>query len=214
MRAALAACRVAGIETNLDYLRQVIDDAAFARGGMTTALSAQLPYVRHAIDVIDAGVQTTVQDYPGRLGYWHVGVPPSGPMDALAFRAANRLVGNGDYAAGLEIAVVGPTLRFRLRYCDRADGRGFRRSAGWRTGRRWRPSRSRPVHAGDDNGARSGRARLSCDFRRHRCAGVSGKPSTFILGGFGGHAGRVLRAGDVMQSRHGPPRPRGKRRLS
>ena len=41
-----------------------------------------------------ARTQTTVQDYPGRLGYWHVGVPPSGPMDALAFRAANRLVGN------------------------------------------------------------------------------------------------------------------------
>ena len=47
-----------------------------------------------AIEVLDGGTQTTVQDYPGRLGYWHVGVPPSGPMDALSFRLANRLVGN------------------------------------------------------------------------------------------------------------------------
>ena len=39
-------------------------------------------------------------------------MPPSGPMDALAFRLANALVGNGDDAAGLEFAITGPTLRF------------------------------------------------------------------------------------------------------
>ncbi len=53
-----------------------------------------------------------LQDWPGRTGYWNVGVPPSGPMDALAFRLANALVGNGDDAAGLEFAITGPTLRF------------------------------------------------------------------------------------------------------
>ena len=37
---------------------------------------------------------TTVQDWPGRVGYWHVGVPPSGPMDDYAFRVANELAGN------------------------------------------------------------------------------------------------------------------------
>ena len=54
------------------------------------------------------GTQTTVQDYPGRLGYWDVGVPPSGPMDALSFRLANRLVGNPDGAAGARVHAVGP----------------------------------------------------------------------------------------------------------
>ena len=46
------------------------------------------------------------------MGYWHVGVPPSGPMDHLAFRLANRLVGNPEGTAALEIAVIGPSLRF------------------------------------------------------------------------------------------------------
>ena len=55
---------------------------------------------------------TTVQDHPGRLGYWAVGVPPSGPMDDLSFRLGNRLVGNDEGAAGLELTVNGPTLRF------------------------------------------------------------------------------------------------------
>ena len=44
---------------------------------------------RARIEVLAAGTQTTVQDYPGRLGYWNVGVPPSGPMDGLSFRLAN-----------------------------------------------------------------------------------------------------------------------------
>src|SRR5260370_13400455 len=53
----------------------------------------------------------TDQYYPGRLGHWDVGVPPSGPMDALSFRLGNRLVGNSSDAAGLECTLLGPTLR-------------------------------------------------------------------------------------------------------
>ena len=41
-------------------------------------------------------------------------MPPSGPMDALAFRLGNALVGNGEGAAGLEFAITGPTLRFHV----------------------------------------------------------------------------------------------------
>ena len=57
-----------------------------------------------------------MQDYPGRTKLWHVGVPPSGPMDALAFRLANALVGNEESAAGLEITLSGaPTACALLR---------------------------------------------------------------------------------------------------
>ena len=52
--------------------------------------------------VVDrAGPMTTVQDWPGRIGYWGVGVPPSGPMDDLSFRLANTAVGNLFNRAGL-----------------------------------------------------------------------------------------------------------------
>ena len=64
------------------------------------------------IEIINAGLYTTVQDYPGRVGYWNVGIPPSGPMDALALRIANKLVSNGDHEAGLEITAMGPQLKF------------------------------------------------------------------------------------------------------
>lgn len=62
--------------------------------------------------VLEPGLQTTVQDWPGRVGHWRVGIPPSGPMDALAFRLANLLVGNPAGAPGLEIQFLGPALRF------------------------------------------------------------------------------------------------------
>src|SRR5207248_7439457 len=50
--------------------------------------------------------------YPGRLRFWNVGVPPSGPMDDLAFRLGNQIVGNTPGCAGLELTGKGPTLQF------------------------------------------------------------------------------------------------------
>ena len=54
---------------------------------------------------------TTVQDL-GRTGWQRYGVPVAGAMDGWALRAANRLVGNPDGAAGLELTLAGPTLQF------------------------------------------------------------------------------------------------------
>lgn len=62
-----------------------------------------------AIDVVEAGLLTTVQD-AGRWGWQHLGVPVGGAMDVRALAAANRAVGNGRSSAGLEMTVVGPTL--------------------------------------------------------------------------------------------------------
>ncbi|MEW9518114.1 5-oxoprolinase/urea amidolyase family protein [Streptomyces tubercidicus] len=65
-----------------------------------------------ALEVLEPGVQTTVQDYPGRRGLQAKGFFPAGPVDHFAFRVANRLVGNEPGAAGLEI----PMGRFRVRF--------------------------------------------------------------------------------------------------
>ena len=69
------------------------------------------------IDVIKAGLETSVQDFPGRYGFWEQGFPPSGPFDMWSFRLANLLVGNppggpliirdDPGAAGLEITMAG-----------------------------------------------------------------------------------------------------------
>jgi 5-oxoprolinase (ATP-hydrolysing) subunit C len=63
-------------------------------------------------EVVVPGLETSIQDYPGRIGFWNQGFPPSGPMDSWSFRIANLLVGNEAGAAGLEAQFMGPTLKF------------------------------------------------------------------------------------------------------
>ena len=115
LRAALGETRLHGIASNLDYLRQVVADPRFARGEVWTRLLDTFAFKASVIEVLEPGTYSSVQDYPGRLGYWDIGVPPSGPMDDFAFRLANRIVGNHADAAGLEFTLQGPTLRF---HCD------------------------------------------------------------------------------------------------
>src|SRR6476659_1447503 len=66
------------------------------------------------IEVVEGGAATTVQDHPGRIGYWHVGVPPNGPMDDLSHRLVNIVLGNAPGAAALEVTRLGPTLSFPM----------------------------------------------------------------------------------------------------
>ena len=64
------------------------------------------------VQVIKKGLETSVQDYPGRIGTLNLGFPPSGPMDSWSFRLANVLVENEPGAAALECQFMGPTLKF------------------------------------------------------------------------------------------------------
>ncbi len=64
-------------------------------------------------EVIKKGLETSVQDYPGRIGTLNQGFPASGPMDSWSFRLANILVGNEPGEAALECQFMGPTLKFK-----------------------------------------------------------------------------------------------------
>ena len=63
------------------------------------------------IEVLQPGPLTTVQDL-GRPGVGHLGVPRSGAADAASLRRANRLAGNPDGAACLEVTLGGLRIRF------------------------------------------------------------------------------------------------------
>jgi urea carboxylase len=198
LRTALGDTELFGIETNLSYLRQICDGREFAAGGLTTSFLKSFRYYRRAVEVVEPGTQTTIQDYPGRLGYWHVGVPPSGPMDTLAFRFANRLVGNRDDAAGLEITLTGPTLRFACDATIALTGADFGAQVDGRPVPRWQAIRikqnsSLALGSTRDAGARAYLA-IAGGFDTPP---YLGSQSTFILGKFGGQ-GRILRAGDVL----------------
>ena len=199
LQQALDAARLAGLETNLGWLREVAQSPAFVSGRVSTRTLASVAYHPSSISVLSGGPATTVQDHPGRLGYWDVGVPPSGPMDALAFRLGNRLVGNAEGAAGLEFAAAGPSLKFnedRLVCLAGADFGALLDDA--------RVEPYAPFLARAGQTLKIGRVQ-GAGLRGYLlvAGGIDapvylGSRSAFTLGGFGGHAGRALAAGDVL----------------
>ncbi|QTS89033.1 urea carboxylase [Ectopseudomonas khazarica] len=196
---ALADSVLYGVECNRDYLRQILADAPFASGSPWTRCLEGLVYQASTFDVLSAGTQTSVQDYPGRLGYWAVGVPPSGPMDDRALRLGNSLLGNDTAAAGLEITMSGPTLRFNCDAVVAVTGADIPLSV---DGAAQPMNTVLLIHAGSTLAlgtiAGSG-ARSYLSVRGGiQVPDYLGSKSTFTLGQFGGHGGRALRAGDVL----------------
>jgi len=151
------------------------------------------------IEVVRPGMLTTVQDWPGRVGFWHIGVPPSGPMDDLSFRIGNRVLGNPEGVAGLECTRGGPRLHFpdEARVC--VTGAPVDVTVDGVAVAQWR---SVTVPAGGvlDVGMLTGPG-MRCYVL---VAGgliepeYLGSTATFTLGTFGGHAGRPLREGDAL----------------
>ncbi|MDB9677524.1 ATP-grasp domain-containing protein, partial [Acinetobacter baumannii] len=190
MSASLANTQVAGIETNLEYLQNIIACDVFALGTQTTRFLNTFEWKTQKIEVLQAGIQTAIQDVTGRLGYWDVGVPPSGAIDPLSLTVANQLLANEPNTAGLECTLQGPTLKF---HCD---------SQIVITGGDM-PSKldGELVPMWQTINVKKGQI-LKCGIIRSGCRsyiGVKGgfevpdylgSQATFTLGQFGGHAGR------------------------
>lgn len=199
MAKAIDETHIDGIETNLRYLGAIVESEVFKKGKQTTKYLNSFEYKANSIDVLRPGTQTTVQDYPGRTGYWDIGVPPSGPFDNFSFRYANKMVGNDEKASGLEIAIAGPTLRFNCDTVIALCGAVIDASL---DGKTVSMNEAIEVKAGStlklkkvhNHGFRTYLAvRGGFDLPEYL-----GSRSTFTLGQFGGHAGRTLVSGDVL----------------
>ena len=200
LREALGETELHGIETNVPYLGGILEDERFRTGNVSTGLLRTLEVSSTSVDVLDGGTQTTVQDFPGRIGHWAVGIPPSGPMDSLSFRLANEAVGNPVSSAGLEITMSGPTLRFRSSATFCLTGAEMKAVLDGQEVPFWEPitaqaGQTLKIGRATGAGARSYLAiRGGFDVPEYL-----GSRATFTLGGFGGHGGRALRSGDVLR---------------
>ncbi|MFC3074310.1 biotin-dependent carboxyltransferase family protein [Shinella pollutisoli] len=97
------------------------------------------------ITVLKPGLETTVQELPGRIGYLEQGFPVSGPFDKWSFRQANLLAGNPRDTAALECQFLGPTLRFDCDATVAVTGADMRPKLDGEPAAMWR---SLPVRAG------------------------------------------------------------------
>ncbi|MGV0814179.1 5-oxoprolinase/urea amidolyase family protein [Mycolicibacterium boenickei] len=154
------------------------------------------------LEVIRPGMATTVQDWPGRSGYWQIGVPPSGPMDDVSFRLANIAVGNPEGAPGLEATMGGPALHFDTDTWVCVTGAPAPVNVDGTRVAQWVPVL---VEAGQllDVGMVDGPGlRIYIAIAGGLQADeYLGSASTFTLGRFGGHEGRVLTVGDKLETR-------------
>ncbi len=149
------------------------------------------------IFVESPGLSTTVQDL-GRQGFGHIGVSPSGAADPLSLRIGNRLVGNEENAAALEMTLLGGRFLFRQDASIALTGSDFGATL---DGAAVRPGETIKVAAGEVLQLGPSRSGARC----YLCVrgGISvplflGSASTHVLSGLGGFEGRALRKGDVL----------------
>ncbi|MFF2094417.1 urea carboxylase [Paenibacillus sp. NPDC058174] len=201
--AALSETRMFGITTNLQYLQALLQESDCQDGLVYTRMLEGFAPAEAALEVLDGGIQTTVQDFPGRVGHWDVGVPPCGPMDPFSFRIGNKLLGNTDAAAGLELTLRGGAYKFRNAAWFCLTGADMNAELDGERVPLYRPIRAdqgQVLHFGEASAGLRTYLLLAGGLDMPRILGSS---ATFTLGGFGGHGGRALRAGDVLRMNGG-----------
>ncbi|WP_329351474.1 5-oxoprolinase/urea amidolyase family protein [Streptomyces sp. NBC_01261] len=196
---ALARTRVDGIETNLGLVQAALAEPDFGAATHSTATLATVTDPTPRIEIVSGGTLTTVQDWPGRTGYWQVGVPPCGPMDDLSFRLGNRALGNEEGTPGLECTLQGPTLRFTHATTLCVTGAPAPVTIDGTPVPQWEPvtvpaGASLEIGAPAEHGLRT----YVLFAGGLDVPSFLGSASTFTLGRFGGHGGRALRTGDVL----------------
>jgi antagonist of KipI len=158
--------------------------------------------------ILRPGLLTTIQD-AGRFGYQQAGVIVSGPMDPWALRLVNLLVGNPAGSAGLEITLLGPTIRFEADHLICISGADLSATLNDQ-----KLPLNRPVAVRQGNTLAFGAARLGCRAYLALSGGfavprVLGSQSTYLRAQLGGLEGRALQAGDVVPATG--PTPAGMR---
>lgn len=150
------------------------------------------------IEVHAPGLLTTVQDL-GREGFGPMGVSASGAADPVALRIGNRLVGNAEGAAGLEMALLGGNFVFPERAVVALTGSEFGPTLDNEPIEMWK---SVEIRQGQTLRLGATRAGARCYLCMRGGIDVKlflGSASTHLLSGLGGFQGRALRAGDVLK---------------
>jgi biotin-dependent carboxylase-like uncharacterized protein len=150
------------------------------------------------LEIKEPGLLTTVQDL-GRYGYQRFGVPVSGAMDTFSLKTGNLLVGNDEGAAGLEMTVLGPRVRFLAETWIAITGANLSPALDGEPIPRWTAVK---VPADCDlsfQGASDGMRSYLAVAGGIDVPVIMGSRSTYVKATLGGLEGRALKAGDVLR---------------
>lgn len=144
------------------------------------------------------GLFTTVQDL-GREGFGPMGVSASGTADPISLRIGNRLVGNPEGAAALEMTLVGGAFRFEQRSIIAVTGADFGPSVNSLPLPMWTSIEIQNGQTLTFGPSRSGARAYLCIRGGIVVKPFLGSASTHVLSGLGGFEGRALRRGDRLE---------------
>jgi antagonist of KipI len=164
------------------------------------------------VEVLEPGLFTTVQDL-GREGFGPMGVSPSGAADPISLRLGNRLVGNTEGAAALEMTLLGGSFLFLEGAVLAFAGSDFGATLDEKPVETWTAFEAKAGQVLRMGPTRSGARCYLCVRGGIDVKPFLGSASTHLLSGLGGHEGRALRKRDVLRIGETSRVPR-KRRLS
>lgn len=197
----LVHSNIFGPPTNLDFLLAVIKSPEFQAGDTITQFLSKFEFRPSVIDVLAGGSYTLVEDYPGRptigRGFGH-----GGPMDPVAFRLANALVGNPLGKEGLEITLTGPDLMFLGEAVIALTGAHISATLDGEecpTWQRVRISAGQRLTIGKTTSESGCRAYLGIYGGFSNVAEWFGSKATVPMTLVGGYQGRPLRTGDLLR---------------
>lgn len=191
--------KVYGLTTNMQYLHSLLKSQNYIEGKLFTKMLENFFPEEKALEVLDGGVQTTVQDYPGMIGYWTVGVPPCGAMDSFSFRLGNRILGNEEGFPGLEMTLRGGTYKFRTQTSFCLTGADMQPLLDGEKVPMYTAVKAMAGQVLKLGNAKSGMRGYLLVAGGIDVPKIMGSASTFADGKFGGHNGRKLRTGDVLK---------------
>ena len=148
--------------------------------------------------VHESGLLTTVQDL-GRVGFGPIGVSPAGAADHAALRLGNRLVGNDEGAAALEMTLVGGVFSTDSDTTIALTGSDFGATLDGFYVPPWTSVRVRSGAILRVGPTRTGARAYLCVHGGISVEPFLGSASTYVMTGLGGFAGRSLRQGDVLK---------------
>ena len=159
------------------------------------------------LEIVKPGLETSVQELPGRIGHWEQGFPPSGPADAWSFRLANLLVGNHRDTAALEWQFLAPTIRFHTNCSIALTGAPQAATLDGKEVPTWQTV---PVRAGQvltGGAAKVGARGYIAVSGGLDTPKVLGSRATFHMASIGGLGRGALVAGDQVPLGHAAPVP-------
>ncbi|WP_085991155.1 biotin-dependent carboxyltransferase family protein [Oceanobacillus senegalensis] len=151
------------------------------------------------IEVEKSGLSTSIQDL-GRMGYQQYGMVVSGAMDILALQVGNLLVGNKRDAAGIEVVIMGPKLRFLKDTIIAVCGADLSAKLDGKDIPMWTSISIKSGQIITFGQPKNGAYAYVCIAGGIETPMVMGSRSTYVKASIGGFQGRFLRKGDVLET--------------